>query len=286
MKEKVIITGLTGMLNEYILNVFKKKYEVFFFHYKNIRSKKKFIYIDYSKKKKVRENIKKINPVCLIHSAGITNVDWCEKNKKKTYKVNFKITKNLVDECQRKKIFFIYISTDHLFNGERTSGYTEKSKLTPINEYAKTKVLSENYIKKKLMNYLIIRTNFFGKGNKFKQSFSDKIIDILKRGKEIYLFDDVFFNPISMNILSKVILQLYIKKKVGIFNVSTDKKISKYQFGVKIAKYKKYNVSLVKKKSINDLNITKRPKNMFLKNAKIKKIIKFNSIIQNNMRYI
>lgn len=286
MKSKVIITGLTGMLNDYIFNEFKKKYKVFFFHHRNIKSKKKFIYIKYSDKKKVREYIEKINPVCLIHAAGITNVDVCENNKKKNFEVNFKITKKLVDECKRKNFFMIYISTDHLFDGKNISGYSEKSKPNPINQYAKCKALSEKYIKTNLDNYLIIRTNFFGKGNKFKNSFSDKIIDKLKKRKEIFLFDDVFFNPISMNVLSKVILQLYKNKKTGIFNIATDKRISKYEFGKKVAKYKKYRVSLIKKNSIENVKITKRPKNMFLINKKIKKVVKFNSKIENNLRYI
>ena len=286
MKSKVIITGLTGMLNDYIYNEFKKRYKVFFFHHRNIKSQKNFIYIKYSNKKKVREYIEKINPVCLIHSAGITNVDECEKNKKKNFEVNFKITKKIVDESKRKNLFLIYISTDHLFDGKKISGYSERSKPNPINQYAKCKVLSEKYIRTNLNNYLIIRTNFFGKGNKFKNSFSDKIIDKLKKKKNIFLFDDVFFNPISMKVLSKVILQLYKNKKTGIFNIATDKRISKYEFGRKIAKYKKYNVNLIKKNSIGNVKITKRPKNMFLVNKKIKKIVKFNSKIENNLRYI
>lgn len=89
-----------------------------------------------------------------------------------------------------------------------------------------------------------------------------------------------------MKVLSKVILQLYKNKKTGIFNIATDKRISKYEFGRKIAKYKKYNVNLIKKNSIGNVKITKRPKNMFLVNKKIKKIVKFNSKIENNLRYI
>ena len=69
-----------------------------------------------------------------------------------------------------------------------------------------------------------------------------------------------------MKVLSKVILQLYKNKKTGIFNIATDKRISKYEFGRKIAKYKKYNVNLIKKNSIGNVKITKRPKNMFLVN--------------------
>ena len=90
-------------------------------------------------------------------------------------------------------------------------GYSEKSYTNPLNYYAKTKVFCEDYIKKTKKIFLIIRTNFFGKGNKFKKSFSDKIL--LALSKKINLFDDVYFNPISMNELSLIIRKLYERKK-------------------------------------------------------------------------
>ena len=57
--------------------------------------------------------------------------------------------------------------------------YIQKVKNKSIKSYAKTKILSENYIKK-IKKYLTIRTNFFGRGNKFKKSISDRIKSSLK----------------------------------------------------------------------------------------------------------
>ena len=119
-----------------------------------------------------------------------------------------------------------------------------------------------------------------------KKSFSDRIISSLKKNKKIKLFEDVYFNPISMNELSKVILQLIIKNKSGTYNVVTNKKMNKYEFGMRISKCLKLNNQLIEKTKINQMNLIKRPKSMYLKNDKIKKIIKFKSDINSNFKYI
>ena len=66
----------------------------------------------------------------------------------------------------------------------------------------------------------------------------------------------------------------------------TDKRINKYEFGMKISQYLKLNKHLIIKTKINQMNLIVRPKSMFLKNNKIKKILKFKSDIYSNFKYI
>ena len=96
-------------------------------------------------------------------------------------------------------------------------------------------IKSENKILKNSKNSLIIRTNFFWKRLLYRQSFSDQIIEKLNNNKKLFLFKDVYFNP--------VLFQNYInnensnsKNISGILNISSNEKISKYKFGLMIAK--------------------------------------------------
>ena len=83
MKKKIIIiSGLTGMLNEYFNNELKKIYNIIFFHYKNIKSKKKNIQVNFYNKNNLQKYINRYKPEFFIHSAGLTNVETCEKKKK------------------------------------------------------------------------------------------------------------------------------------------------------------------------------------------------------------
>ena len=154
--------------------------------------------------------------------------------------------------------------------------YNEKDIPNPINNYGLTKFISEEA---SLLNdnAIILRTNFFGRGTKKKKSFTDFIDNNLLKGKEIKLFTDVLFNPIFIDILCKIITSIindYPSIK-GILSIGSRTGISKYDFGIKYAKYMKYDLKLIKKGKIADnYELTKRPKNMILCVDKFIKTIK------------
>lgn len=290
MKKTYVISGATSLLaNELHDHLSKyKKNNVFFSHYKKIKSNNKILVFDYFKPKLVCNILDKVKCDVFIHAAGLTNIEECQKNKKKAKIANIEITKNLIKAIKKckKKIKFIYISSDQLFDGIDKTGYSETSRVNPLNFYGKTKIASENFIKKNYRNYLILRTNFFGKGNKFKKSFSDNIIDNIKVGRKIHLFSNVIFNPISIFVLIKIILKLCNLDIKGVFNVSSDTPITKYELGVEIAKLKGFNKSLIVANKLENLNLTKRPRSMYLKNNKLKKKIKFKSSLRENLEFI
>ena len=121
---------------------------------------------------------------------------------------NIQIAKSLASVCSKKKIKFIHISTDHLFDGTK-SYYTENDTKSPLNNYAKTKSQAEDEILALNKDALIIRTNFFGWGPSYKNSFSDKkFLSTLESDKKIELFEDVFYSPISVDELKIKFLNL------------------------------------------------------------------------------
>ena len=141
----------------------------------------------------------------------------------------------------------------------------------------KPKKKLKTLLKKKLKNYLIVRTNFFGWGTKYRKSFSDIIIQKLKKKRTIGLFDDVYFNPVSIVFLCKIIKNLILENKKGIINVSSNLSISKYQFGLIIAKIFNYNTKFIKPIKLTDKKITKRSNFMSLSNRKLIKTLNISS---------
>jgi dTDP-4-dehydrorhamnose reductase len=130
---------------------------------------------------------------------------------------------------------------------------------------------------------IVVRTNFFGWGPSYKKSFSDYIIDNLRNNSIITLFSDVYYTPISMQRLVDMTHHLIVENKSGIFNISTDQRISKYDFGLMIANKFSLNKSLISKGMFKDRkDLVKRPCDMSLSNHKIKKIFKINNITIND----
>ena len=151
------------------------------------------------------------------------------------------------------------------------------SKESPLNYYAKTKLLIENYIRKKNKNFLIIRTNFlaknYSKKNKGKKSFSDYLISELKSKNKINLWEDVYFNPIYVEVLFDILFKLIKSKKIGTFNVCSNNGTSKYSLGLKLAKILNLQFKNIIKSKLHTMSTVKRPKSMILDNKKIRKVL-------------
>jgi len=217
--------------------------------------------------------LEKHHPDIVIHTAGLTNVEECESNPNLAQEINVDLAKNIATACSNKGVKLVHISTDHLFFGNQELAI-EEDEPTPINNYAKTKLQGEQQVQENCKDALIIRTNFFGWGTKYRQSFSDFIINKLRNHETIDLFSDIFFTPILIDELSKKVHQLVDANLGGIFNIVSSERLSKYEFGIKLANCFSLDTNFINEISINDkLNLIERPKDMSLSNDKVCKAL-------------
>ena len=277
IKKKILIVGGSSLLGINWAVKVNSSYNIYLaVNKKKIKVKNtKIIKINFDNLIETEKTITKINPTYIINLAAITDVDYCEFNKKKAYIVNTEIPVILSNITNKLNCKLLQISTDQLFN-KQDKFINEKVKVTPVNYYAKTKYLAEKKIIQICKNYLIIRTNFFGYGTKYKKSYSEFILDELEKKDKIILSNNIFFNPIYICNLIKICDFLLNKNIVGLFNLSADDNISKYQFGIKLCNELKLKDNYNNKILATKHKTTKvlRPLQMSLSNKKIKKIYK------------
>ena len=281
MKKKIFILGSSGLLGRNLCLYLKKNYEIFAHlnkrnvHFDGIS---KFDFNFFNRKKLINFLIKK-KPQIIINCTGITNVEKCEEDKFKAYKINVGINDLFSSLSLKYNFKFISISSDHLYGNNNKKKFSESDLTKPLNYYAYTKIKGENAILKNSNNSLILRTNFFGKGFHYRKSFSDQIIEKLNNGEKLFLFNDVYFNPVLISVLAKTLRTLILKNITGILNISSDEKISKYKFGLMIAKKLNLNPKLIKPISLSSKKkLRKRPMNMTLDNSVLKKILNVKKI--------
>ncbi len=211
----------------------------------------------------------------IINCAGLTSVEQCQKKPELAYSLNGDLPGYIAKIASDLNVKFIQISTDHLFDGEKKN-YSEQSTPRPLNIYSKSKLDGEKKTLFNNSNSLIIRTNFFGNGPAYRQSFSDRIINDLSENKNIYLFEDVYYTPISVNILADCVEKLMDKELKGIYNVVGNERITKYDFGLKIADLIKVDRKQIIPISINQKkDLVIRPKDMSLDNERLLGSIKY-----------
>ena len=219
--------------------------------------------------------IKELKIDVIINCSGLTGVEECENNPKKAEELNTLLPGQLSKVCLNTGAKLVHISTDHLFNG-LNKNMNELSEVIPLNTYAKSKYLGECNVIEKNDDALIIRTNFYGIGPSYRPSFSDRIISSLKLNREIHLFDNVYYTPIHIDELTKIVELLLIENKKGIFNISSNERISKFNFGILLAEKFRLNKRLVIPIKIEQKkDLVTRPKDMSLSNNKLFKEINY-----------
>src|SRR3989344_9384563 len=209
---KILITGANGLLGSNLCLIYSKN--------KNntvYATSKELIDIPYCKNYKlditVNEDfilLEKLKPDIIIHCAALTNVDYCEEHPEEAEKIISLATKNLAEQANRLGSYFIHISTDAVFEGEK-GDYTELDQTNPINIYGKTKLNAEQYIQKIYEktnnNYAIVRTNIYGWNRKNKESLAEWMLHKLERQEKLSGIKDVFFAPILVNSLAEALLE-------------------------------------------------------------------------------
>jgi dTDP-4-dehydrorhamnose reductase len=271
-KPIVLITGGTGLLGINLSACIFNEYDVYL-GVNNRNVKVPFantVNLSFNNFDSLYKEIKGILPNIIINTSGITNVELCEIDIEKAFNVNAYLAGNLARISASINSKFIHISTDHLFNGD----FSFKSEISfpdPLNIYGKSKLEGEKLVRLYNKNALILRTNFFGWGTNYRKSFSDFIIENLRNHRPISLFNDVFYTPILIQSLVSVIRILIFNNKFGIYNIVSSEKISKYDFGILVARVFNLNEKLINQISFFDKsNLIKRPLDMSLSNEKLK----------------
>lgn len=275
MKKKILIIGGSSFLSLSLVFFFKKKYNLYLAcNTKRPKIPKvKSFFVNFLRKD-LTKIFEKIEPDIVILCSAITNIELCEINKKKTKEVNLDLPKLIADICKSYKSNLVFISTDQVYK-ENPKPSDEKSRILGINYYSKTKILAEKYIKKKIKNSLILRTNFFGYGPTYRKSFSDNIIYFAIKKKKKEYFNDNLFSSIYIPYFVKCLTKLLDQKISGTYNLSSSDFISKYGFAEKI--FEKFNFDkkyLLKGFLKNRKDLVNRPINMTMNNSKLIKKIK------------
>lgn len=214
-------------------------------------------------------DLNRIRPDLVIHCAGLANVEVCEADPAFAHHVNVVLSENVANACKEQGIPLVYISTDHLFPGKKPL-VTEEEMPDPVNVYGRTKWEGEQRILAVADQNLAIRTNFYGWGPSYRQSFSDMIIDSIRNGKEVRLFDDFFYTPILIEELALSVMELVAMGATGIFHVTGQERISKYQFGERLAQQFGLDTSLIKVSRFSDRHdLVQRPSDLSLSNKKL-----------------
>nr|MQY58100.1 dTDP-4-dehydrorhamnose reductase [Clostridia bacterium] len=190
--------------------------------------------IDITDLEAVKELFSRLTPHFVIHAAAYTDVDGCEKDADKAYKVNALGTRNIALACQKLDIPLLYISTDFVFKGDKEIPYDEFDEPAPMNIYGKSKLAGENYIESFLSRYFIVRSSWlYGRWGK---NFVATILKLARERSILEVVDDQVGSPTYTKDLSQQIKRLVATELYGTYHITNSGRCSWYEFTQEILK--------------------------------------------------
>lgn len=239
---RILITGGSGLLGWNLSKIASCNYQVIISYFKcpiklpGLSS----VSLNIINRSEVNKVIKFYRPGVIIHTAALTNVDFCEGNKEITEKTNVDGTRNIAEAVEEINGKFIFCSTDLVFDGQK-GNYKEDDEVNPLNYYAETKVKGEEITRKICSNYVIARISIiYGWSNNINRGFTDTLLENLKAKKKVLLFQDQFRSPIYAVNLSEALLEIAKRDIRGVIHLGGRERISRYEFGKKFAR--KFNL--------------------------------------------
>jgi len=247
-----------------------------------VKETQRYVKCDITDRQSVSRAILEIKPDIVIHAAALTDVDGCEWDKKRAYRINADGTKNVALACKSIGAVLVYISTDFVFDGKKKRPYRESDKTSPLGVYADSKLKGEAAVKKILKKYFILRTSWlYGKNGK---NFVDTIVAKAKELGSLKVVDDQVGSPTYAVDLAKAIgvlvdkcasAQEHKSASYGIYHVSNSGSVSWYEYAKAIVKLANVRAEVLPISSDELDRPAKRPAMSTLDNSKFMKFTRY-----------
>ena len=267
---KILIFGKNGQLGYFICQLIKSLGEIFALDSNDC---------NLCDVEDIENNIFKYKPNIIINAAAYTNVDLAEEEIILCNAINSNALKIIAQAANKIDALVIHFSTDYIFNGFKKNPYNECDQTNPINEYGKSKLYGELFLKKYNKKNIIIRTSWIF--SHYKKNFLNTILDLAKKNKKISIINDQIGSPTSAYLISKMVIMI-IKKYIdtnqktfpfGTYNITSNGEVTWYEFAKEIIKQmniinnSQINIAFIPILSDNYDSKAKRPKYSVLSNT-------------------
>ncbi|MFK0275004.1 dTDP-4-dehydrorhamnose reductase [Ensifer sp. NPDC090286] len=143
-------------------------------------------------------------PDVIISAAAYTAVDHAEADETRAYAINAVAPQELARVAKALNIPIIHLSTDYVFDGTKSTPYTESDRVCPVNVYGKSKWEGERSVAAGTENHVILRTAWVY--SPFGRNFVRTIIRNAESRTELPVVMDQIGNPTSALDLTTAII--------------------------------------------------------------------------------
>lgn len=191
----------------------------------------------------VERVIREVSPDAVIHCAAYTAVDAAEENEELCRRVNGEGTRNIAVVCRELDIKMLYVSTDYVFSGLGDRPWEPEDERKPVSVYGQTKYEGELAVQELLDKYFIVRIAWvFGINGK---NFVKTMLKLAESHDTLRVVNDQFGSPTYTYDLAKLLADMILTEKYGVYHATNEGICSWYEFACAIFREAGVSVNVV-----------------------------------------
>ncbi|MCK6582348.1 MAG: SDR family oxidoreductase [Anaerolineales bacterium] len=268
---KLLLTGVSGLLGINFAQEMMNEHEVIGVDRgKLVNAPFKVLKYDLLEKDSVESILDAAQADWVVNCAALADLDVCEEEPDLAKQLNTDLPRRFARACKIRNIPFAHISTDAVFDGQKDGYYSEEDPPSPVGVYSKTKLDGEWAALTENPKAIVARVNFYGWSLNGRRSLAEFFFNNLSNNKSMSGFTDVIFCPMLVNDTARTLVEMLKRELKGLYHLVGPQAMSKYQFGVELARRFHMRESDITPKSVNFSGlIAKRSNNLWLSTRKL-----------------
>lgn len=220
---KIAITGAAGLFGHGLVEVAAARHEVF----PLTRAE-----ADITRADEVGAALDRIRPEVVIHPAAIPDLDVSEAEPARAFLVNVHGTRHIVEWAREFGAGVVYISTDAVFDGTKSTPYLESDPANPLTIYGRTKLRAERLVQGLVKHWVFRVSVLFGPG---KTNFVEKGLRRIGAGEDYVVASDQLGSATYTLDAARKILEVVEARRYGLYHLSNQGACSRHELARRAA---------------------------------------------------
>jgi dTDP-4-dehydrorhamnose reductase len=248
LKDKILVLGSAGLIGHQVYNYLKDSgnYELHNISYSN-KIQDDTILLDARNEQIFIDKITSIGPQYIVNCIGIL-INGSDEDPENAIFLNSYMPHRLTRLADKINAKLIHISTDCVFSGDKREPYVETDEKDGRGIYAKTKGLGEVVNDK----HLTLRTSVVGP--ELKTDGEELFHWFMSQKSDIFGFTKAIWSGVTSIELAKAVKWVIDNEITGLYHVTNNSSISKYDLLKLFQKYTKKDISI---KPFDEKNVDK-----------------------------
>jgi dTDP-4-dehydrorhamnose reductase len=216
---RITVIGSQGMLGRDLVNWLGDHHEVTGLDIDEI---------DIREREGTAARIAALRPQLIINAAACVDVESCERQPDRAFRVNALGSQNLAIAAERSDADYLYFSSDYVFDGRSGCDYDELAPPCPVNQYGRSKLAGEVLARQICRRTYIVRTAWLighREGN-----YVERVLDMADHDGIVRMATDQLESPTYTLHLAEAVDKLCRTGAYGTYHITSAGACTRLEF--------------------------------------------------------